>query len=111
MFKLNLTYHFITTRVLLHLPNWLKSVHPDRGLSGLPIPGPEEVNSVESKYGGTPLHWALSKSDVNQLIKHGAKTDTKSNTKDTPLHIMIKKKRTDAAYCLILNGADVTGLV
>ena len=72
---------------------------------------PEEVNSIESKYGGTPLHWAVSKSDVNQLVKHGGKTDVKSNTKDTPLHIMIKKRRTDAAYCLILNGADVTGMV
>ena len=56
---------------------------------------------------GTPLHWARSKEDVHLLIQFGAKLEEKSFTDDRPLHIMIKKKRTDAAYSLILNGSEI----
>lgn len=67
-----------------------------------------EVHAIEMKFGGTALHWARTKADVEQLIKHGAALDSKSYSKDTPLHIMIQKNRTDAAYCVILHGADVS---
>jgi calcium-independent phospholipase A2 len=41
-------------------------------------------------------------------MKHGAHINAcPSDSLDSPLHIMIQKNRTEAAYCLILHGARV----
>lgn len=65
------------------------------------------MNAVDEKYGGTPLHWARSKDDITQLVKYGAQLEQKSITDDRALHIMVERKRADAAYTLILNGAEI----
>lgn len=68
----------------------------------------EEVNVRETKFGSRPMHWARTKADVDQLMKHGAHINAcPSDSLDSPLHIMIQKNRTEAAYCLILHGARV----
>ena len=56
---------------------------------------------------GTALHWARSKEDITQLCTYRAKMEKKSFTGDRPIHIMIQKKRTEAAYQLILQGAEI----
>ena len=69
--------------------------------------GTEEINALDGKHKATPLHWARSKEDVTQLISYGAKLEEKSSTQDRALHIMVSRKRADAAYTLILNGAEI----
>ena len=53
------------------------------------------------------MHWARSKDDITQLCASGSRMEKKSFTGDRPIHIMIRKKRTEAAYQLILQGAEI----
>jgi len=69
-----------------------------------------ERKACDKKYGGTPLHWSRTKEDVRLLTKKGALVDATSADKSTPLHVMIKKQRTEAAYELVLHSADVNAV-
>ena len=44
------------------------------------------------------------------MTKKGALVDATSADKSTPLHVMIKKQRTEAAYELVLHSADVNAV-
>ncbi|CAG5098763.1 Oidioi.mRNA.OKI2018_I69.XSR.g15954.t1.cds [Oikopleura dioica] len=70
----------------------------------------DEINACDEKYGGTPLHWSRTKEDIRLLTKKGALVNAVSADKSTPLHVMIKKQRTEAAYELVLHSADVNAV-
>ncbi|XP_051790387.1 85/88 kDa calcium-independent phospholipase A2 isoform X2 [Erpetoichthys calabaricus] len=56
-------------------------------------------------YGGTPLHWAKNREMVRLLLDRDCHVNYLSKTGDTPLHILVKRKRFDAAMVLLTYGA------
>lgn len=68
---------------------------------------PEQVNVRDSKYGGTPLHWAKTKEVVELLLDSGADIEAHNHDGETPLHIMARHKRLDCTIVLLSRGAEV----
>ncbi|CAB4016713.1 85 88 kDa calcium-independent phospholipase A2 isoform X2 [Paramuricea clavata] len=68
------------------------------------------VHVKDTKYGGTPLHWAKTRQTVELLLAAGADIEAGNNECETPLHIMIKRKRLQCVVCLLSHGADVNAL-
>lgn len=68
---------------------------------------PEQVQARDSKYGGTPLHWAKTKEAVELLVNCGAEIDAHNHDGETPLHIMARRRRLDCAIVLLSRGAQV----
>ncbi|KAF6030015.1 PLA2G6 [Bugula neritina] len=69
---------------------------------------PQLLSVRDGKFGGTALHWATSKEVIVCLLENGAVIDALSNTRDTPLHVMLKEDRRECVNCLLTEGADVT---
>ncbi|XP_039621270.1 85/88 kDa calcium-independent phospholipase A2 isoform X2 [Polypterus senegalus] len=57
-------------------------------------------------YGGTPLHWAKNREMARLLLDRDCHVNYLSKTGDTPLHILVKRKRFDAAMVLLTYGAQ-----
>ncbi|XP_044751505.1 85/88 kDa calcium-independent phospholipase A2 isoform X2 [Coccinella septempunctata] len=60
----------------------------------------------DMKSGGTPLHWACSKTVVETLIDRNCYINMGNFQKRTALHIMVLRRRLDCAVALLSRGAD-----
>ncbi|XP_046856268.1 85/88 kDa calcium-independent phospholipase A2-like [Xenia sp. Carnegie-2017] len=63
----------------------------------------------DSKYGGTPLHWVKTRK-IAELLIMSEDIEAENNEGETPLHIMVKRKRQSSVVCLLSHGADVNAL-
>lgn len=68
---------------------------------------PEQIHVRDTKYGGTPLHWAKTKEGVELLINRGADMEAQNNDGETALHIMARRKRLGCVLTLLGCGACV----
>ncbi|XP_067830661.1 85/88 kDa calcium-independent phospholipase A2 isoform X3 [Heptranchias perlo] len=67
---------------------------------------PNQIQTEDTQYRGTPLHWAKNADMTRLLINHGCSLNYLSKTGETPLHIMVKRKRFECAMVLLVHGAD-----
>ncbi|KAL3275689.1 hypothetical protein HHI36_020440 [Cryptolaemus montrouzieri] len=58
------------------------------------------------KSGGTPLHWACSKTVIETLVDMNCHINLGNFQERTALHIMVLRKRLDCAVALLSRGAD-----
>uniref|UniRef100_H3C3E8 phospholipase A2 n=1 Tax=Tetraodon nigroviridis TaxID=99883 RepID=H3C3E8_TETNG len=65
-----------------------------------------QLHAEDSAYGGTPLHWAKTAEMCRVLLEHGCEINYLSKTGESPLHIMTKKGRFEAAMVLLTHGAN-----
>lgn len=65
-----------------------------------------QLNQEDMKYGGTPLHWACSKTVIETLIDMNCSINSGNFQKRTALHIMVLRNRLDCAVALLSHGAD-----
>ncbi|XP_077979485.1 85/88 kDa calcium-independent phospholipase A2-like isoform X2 [Glandiceps talaboti] len=68
---------------------------------------PQLANRKDALYGGTALHWARTAEDVDRLLKYGCDKEVVNKTGDTPLHIMVIKRRKDCVMSLLCAEANV----
>uniref|UniRef100_A0A674N5R4 phospholipase A2 n=1 Tax=Takifugu rubripes TaxID=31033 RepID=A0A674N5R4_TAKRU len=67
---------------------------------------PGQLHAEDCIYGGTPLHWAKTAEMCRLLLEHGCKVNYLSKTGESPLHIMTKKGRFEAAMVLLTHGVN-----
>ncbi|KAJ8030488.1 85/88 kDa calcium-independent phospholipase A2 [Holothuria leucospilota] len=65
----------------------------------------EQGFARSKKYNATPLHWAKTAGSQQVLLESHSELDTRSNTGDTALHIMVKRQRFECFMGLLLAGA------
>ena len=69
-----------------------------------------DVNSIESEYQATPLHFAMAKNDVNlvkALVEAGANINFQNSQRTAPIHTGIYNDSLESIKFLIESGADV----
>ncbi|XP_013395642.1 85/88 kDa calcium-independent phospholipase A2-like [Lingula anatina] len=71
---------------------------------------PNQLTMQDSKYGGAPIHWAKTKETVALLADLGCDTNARNFSGDTPLHIMIQRKRVECIVELLSRGADANAI-
>lgn len=59
------------------------------------------------KFGGTPLHWCVSREVVNTLIEKNCDIDALNFDGRTALHIMVIRKRLDCVAALLSHMANI----
>ncbi|XP_035261281.1 85/88 kDa calcium-independent phospholipase A2 isoform X2 [Anguilla anguilla] len=67
---------------------------------------PAQLQAEDGMYGGTPLHWAKTAEMAKMLLERGCSVNYLSKTGESPLHILTKRGRFEAAMVLLTNGAD-----
>ncbi|KAI5627630.1 85/88 kDa calcium-independent phospholipase A2 isoform X1 [Silurus asotus] len=67
---------------------------------------PNQLQAEDPVYGGTPLHWAKNAEMSRLLLEHECNVNYLSKTGESPLHILSKKGRYDAAMALLIHGAN-----
>ncbi|XP_065115746.1 85/88 kDa calcium-independent phospholipase A2-like isoform X1 [Paramisgurnus dabryanus] len=67
---------------------------------------PNQVLAEDPVYGGTPLHWAKTAEMSRLLLDRGCNVNYLSKTGESPLHILTKRGRFEAAMTLLTHGAD-----
>ncbi|KAM3624377.1 uncharacterized protein V6R79_022688 [Siganus canaliculatus] len=67
---------------------------------------PGQLHAEDSLYGGTPLHWSKTSEMSRMLLEHGCAVNYLSKTGESPLHILTKKGRFEAAMVLLTHGAN-----
>ncbi|KAM7419720.1 hypothetical protein PAMA_016689 [Pampus argenteus] len=67
---------------------------------------PGQLQAEDCLYGGTPLHWAKTAEMCRMLLEHGCAVNYLSKTGESPLHILTKKGRFEAAMVLLTHGAN-----
>ncbi|ELT90707.1 hypothetical protein CAPTEDRAFT_216660 [Capitella teleta] len=65
----------------------------------------EQMHVADSRYGGTPMHWARSKECINVLADLGCNLEAPNTEGETALHIMIKRNRLECVMALLSRGA------
>ncbi|XP_073334307.1 85/88 kDa calcium-independent phospholipase A2 isoform X1 [Pagrus major] len=65
-----------------------------------------QLQAEDSMYGGTPLHWAKTAEMCRILLEHGCAVNYLSKTGESPLHILTKRGRFEAAMVLLTHGAN-----
>lgn len=65
-----------------------------------------QLQAEDPVYGGTPLHWAKTAELCRLLLENGSDMNYLSKTGESPLHILTKKGRFEAAMVLLTHGAD-----
>ncbi|XP_064601100.1 85/88 kDa calcium-independent phospholipase A2-like [Liolophura sinensis] len=68
---------------------------------------PDQINSRDSKYNGTPVHWAKSKEAVELCVEKGCDLNAVSEAGDSPLNIMLERGRLDCVTGLLCHGTCV----
>ncbi|XP_041959745.1 85/88 kDa calcium-independent phospholipase A2 isoform X2 [Alosa sapidissima] len=67
---------------------------------------PAQLQAEDHTYGGTPLHWAKTSEMTRMLLDRGCNVNYLSKTGESPLHILTKKDRFEAAMVLLTHGGD-----
>ncbi|XP_068607597.1 85/88 kDa calcium-independent phospholipase A2 [Brachionichthys hirsutus] len=67
---------------------------------------PGQLQAEDSLYGGTPLHWAKTAEMCRLLLEHGCAVNYLSKTGESPLHVLSRKGRFEAAMVLLTHGAN-----
>lgn len=67
---------------------------------------PAQLQAEDALYGGTPLHWAKTAEMCRLLLDHGCPINYLSQTGESPLHILTRKGRFEAAMVLLTHGAN-----
>lgn len=65
------------------------------------------LHSDDMKFGGTPLHWSLSREVTNALIENNCDIDALNFDGRTALHIMAMRKRLPCVVALLSHMASV----
>ncbi|XP_043252441.1 85/88 kDa calcium-independent phospholipase A2 [Colletes gigas] len=65
------------------------------------------LHAEDMKYGGTPLHWSLSREVINALIETNCDIDALNFDGRTALHIMAMRKRLPCVVALLSHMASV----
>ncbi|XP_026216274.1 85/88 kDa calcium-independent phospholipase A2 [Anabas testudineus] len=65
-----------------------------------------QLHAQDALYGGTPLHWAKTAEMCRLLLNHGCSVNFLSHTGESPLHILTKKGRFEAAMVLLTHEAN-----
>ncbi|TSK67279.1 85/88 kDa calcium-independent phospholipase A2 [Bagarius yarrelli] len=65
-----------------------------------------QLSAEDPIYGGTPLHWAKTAEMSRLLLDHGCSLNYLSKTGESPLHIMCKRGRYEAAMTLLTHGVN-----
>ncbi|XP_076161637.1 85/88 kDa calcium-independent phospholipase A2-like [Ptiloglossa arizonensis] len=65
------------------------------------------LHSDDMKFGGTPLHWSLSREVINALIEMNCDIDAQNFDGRTALHIMAMRKRLPCIVALLSHMASV----
>lgn len=68
---------------------------------------PNVLHAEDMKFGGTPLHWSLSREVVNALIESNCDIDALNFDGRTALHIMAMRKRLPCVVALLSHMASV----
>ncbi|XP_030637353.1 85/88 kDa calcium-independent phospholipase A2 [Chanos chanos] len=67
---------------------------------------PTQLQAEDALYGGTPLHWAKTAEMSRLLLDRGCNVNYLSKTGESPLHILTKRGRFEAAMVLLTYGSD-----
>lgn len=67
---------------------------------------PNQLQAEDPLYGGTPLHWSKTAEMCRLLLEHGCAINYLSKTGESPLHILTKRGRFEAAMVLLTHGAN-----
>ncbi|KAM8841869.1 LOW QUALITY PROTEIN: 85/88 kDa calcium-independent phospholipase A2 [Synchiropus picturatus] len=65
-----------------------------------------QLQAEDPIYGGTPLHWSKTAEMCRLLLEHGCSINYLSKTGESPLHILTKRGRFEAAMVLLTHGAN-----
>ncbi|XP_007433520.2 85/88 kDa calcium-independent phospholipase A2, partial [Python bivittatus] len=68
----------------------------------------KEINQIQfldPRYGGTPLHWARNAEMTRLLIEFGCEVNILSATGESALHIAVRRGRFDCTMVLLTHGA------
>ncbi|XP_076756311.1 calcium-independent phospholipase A2 VIA [Xylocopa sonorina] len=68
---------------------------------------PDVLHAEDMKFGGTPLHWSLSREVINALIESNCDIDALNFDGRTALHIMAMRKRLPCVVALLSHMASV----
>ncbi|OAD60715.1 85 kDa calcium-independent phospholipase A2 [Eufriesea mexicana] len=68
---------------------------------------PNVLHSEDMKFGGTPLHWSLSREVINALIESNCDIDALNFNGRTALHIMAMRKRLSCVVALLSHMCSV----
>ncbi|XP_003702751.1 calcium-independent phospholipase A2 VIA [Megachile rotundata] len=68
---------------------------------------PNVLHAEDMKFGGTPLHWSLSREVINALIESNCDIDSLNFDGRTALHIMAMRKRLSCVVALLSHMASV----
>ncbi|KZC05683.1 PREDICTED: 85/88 kDa calcium-independent phospholipase A2 [Dufourea novaeangliae] len=68
---------------------------------------PNVLHAEDMKFGGTPLHWSLSREVINALIETNCDIDALNFDGRTALHIMAMRKRLPCVVALLSHMASV----
>ncbi|XP_023670402.2 85/88 kDa calcium-independent phospholipase A2 isoform X1 [Paramormyrops kingsleyae] len=67
---------------------------------------PSQLEVEDALYGGTPLHWAKTGEMSRLLLERSCSVNYLSKTGESPLHILTKRGRFEAAMVLLTHGAN-----
>uniref|UniRef100_A0A8B9JEF8 phospholipase A2 n=1 Tax=Astyanax mexicanus TaxID=7994 RepID=A0A8B9JEF8_ASTMX len=67
---------------------------------------PAQLQAEDPVYGGTPLHWAKTAEMSRLLLDRECSVNYLSKTGESPLHILTKRGRFEAAMTLLTHEAD-----
>ncbi|XP_076841164.1 85/88 kDa calcium-independent phospholipase A2 isoform X2 [Brachyhypopomus gauderio] len=67
---------------------------------------PGQLQTEDPVYGGTPLHWAKTAEMARVLLDRDCNVNYLSKTGESPLHILTKRGRFEAAMTLLTHGAN-----
>ncbi|XP_026879219.2 85/88 kDa calcium-independent phospholipase A2 isoform X1 [Electrophorus electricus] len=67
---------------------------------------PGQLQAEDLVYGGTPLHWVKTDEMARLLLDRDCYVNYLSKTGESPLHILTKRGRFEAAMTLLTHGAD-----
>ena len=68
---------------------------------------PNVLYPEDMKFGGTPLHWSVSREVINALIEKNCDIDALNFNGRTALHIMVKRQRLECVVALLSHMANV----
>ncbi|XP_046872867.1 85/88 kDa calcium-independent phospholipase A2 isoform X1 [Hypomesus transpacificus] len=65
---------------------------------------PGQLEAEDALYGGTPLHWSKTAEMCRLLLERGSTVNYLSKTGESPLHVLTRRGRFEAAMVLLTHG-------